>query len=233
MNKVAFITGSSRGIGAAVARGLAAEGWSLALIARGEDALASLKKELNEHHNTAINIFPIDVTDTQAVNQAVATTETNLGPIELLFNNAGINHPGTWELSEEHYKELLDINVLGAWRVAKAVIPHMIKRSQGQIINISSIAGIKGFAGVGGYASTKFALRGLNESLFLELVPKGIKVTSINPSWVDTDMASHASFPGSKMIQPEDIVETVKFLLKLSPNASFKELTIQCKENIL
>jgi NAD(P)-dependent dehydrogenase (short-subunit alcohol dehydrogenase family) len=110
--------------------------------------------------------------------------------------------------------------------MAQAVVPLMQAQGAGYIVNISSLCGKVGFAGMGGYTASKFALQGLNECLYRELVPRGIKVTAICPSWVAAPMASYAPFPQESLIQCSDIVATVLYLLNLSPGACPMEIVV-------
>lgn len=225
INKTALITGASKGIGATLARGLAEDGWNLALVARNEKKLKFLSQELNSGQSSGIaQYFTGDVSDEKFAKEVVE----NLKNIDLLVNNAAIHHQGTLELQPQEFRDLMQVNVNGVFNFLKAATPKIKKSKSGYIINISSIAGKVGYAGSGGYCSTKFAVNGLSESVFHELVPEGVKVTSICPSWVDTDMAKHSGIPGDEMIQTSDILRTVRYLLSLSPNAVPKEIVISC-----
>ena len=228
---VAFITGASRGIGRAVAEGLAQDGWSLALVARDESALLALRLTLPSSGPQRHIAFPLDVSHHEAVEAAVRHTETNLGPIRLGFNNAAINTRGTLELSPEEFEHILKVNVQGVWNVCRAIAGPFKARGSGYLMNVSSVSGKSGFAGAGAYCATKFAVLGLSEALFNELLPLGIKVTALCPSWTDTEMAQYAPFPGKQMIALKDIFSTVRYLLSLSPTACPKELVINCRED--
>ena len=224
LNKVAFITGASQGIGSTLAKGLASEGWEVALLARNKQKLESLSKELQSESL----IFAGSVDDEKFVAEAISQTEDKLGAIGLVINNAAINHRGTLDPSYQEFDEMMSINVKGVYNVLREVTPRLVERGAGHIINISSLAGKVGFPGSGSYGATKFAVSGLSESLYNELVPQGIKVTSICPSWVDTEMASYAPLAPKQMIQQDDILKTVNYLLDLSPAASPKEVVIEC-----
>ncbi len=230
LGKTAFITGATRGIGKAIAAGFLREGWNVAACGRDTKKLDAICTE-----EAASRFLPLelDVRDDAAVKKCVAQTVKHFRSIDVLVNNAGIHFPGTLELTPEQMGELLDVNVKAAWTVLRAVVPQMEKQRSGHIFNIASVAGVVGFAGVGGYGATKFALRGMTESLFRELIDKGIKVTAVNPSWVDTDMAAHSPVPPEKMIRPEDIFRTIEFLTTLSAGACVPEITIQCTSDAL
>ncbi len=229
--KLALITGAGRGIGRTVALGLAEDGYSIAACARNREELSSFDKSLKER-GVGCLVDSVDVRDRDSVLKFTARATEEFGFPYIVFNNAGVNHPGTYDLSPEQFAELFDVNVKGAWNVICAVAPLMKQRREGHIFNVSSVAGKVGFAGMGAYCATKFALRGLNESLFRELVPEGVKVTALCPSWVDTKMASYAPMPSGQRIQTEDLLSTVRYLLRLSPAACAPEIEIQCRYDL-
>jgi len=174
--------------------------------------------------------FAADVRDDQAVIQAVEETASRLGHIDILFNNAGICAYGlAHELTEEAWDAMLDINLKGAWIVARRVIPHMIARKAGVIINNSSVAGLRGMARLSHYAASKWGLVGLTKSWALELAPHGIRVVSIHPTGVNTPMnvglaalegltpqqiaeRSAGNLLPVPWIEPEDVAAAVVFL---------------------
>lgn len=230
---VAFITGASRGIGHDVAQGLAKDGFKIFAVARTKDPLQKLCDSINELRPESASFLVCDVEDSTAISAAVSETVSRFGRIDLLFNNAGINRQGTVDISHEDFDAQLGTNLRGAFNVLKCVVPVMQKQSSGHIINVASIAGKYGFATAGAYCATKFALLGLNEALFRELVPLGIKVTALCPSWVNTLMAKHGPMPGDKMIPTADILKTVRYLISLSPSTCLKEVVIECRYDIV
>lgn len=233
--KVAIITGASRGIGACVAKGLAADGFATALVARSKDSLAQVAKEIEAAHakdKLPVKTFAVDVSDHNAVQETVASVLEIFGRVDFLFNNAGVAHLGTTEVSIEEFDQTLAINLRGAFSFLKAVVPVMKKQKSGTIVNVSSRAGRIGFAGYGVYGASKFGLVGLSESLYRELSPLGIKVTALCPSWVDTDMAKYSGLPAKEMLQAEDILSTVRWLLALSPAAAVKDVSLECRKQI-
>ena len=227
--KVAFISGASRGIGRALALHLAREGWNLWLCATSRERLEAVAAEIGSFDGGGkVLLSTVDVSDSEVVSSAVAEAVKSLGRIDLLFNNAAINVRGTLELSPEEFRRSAEVNIVGVWNMLHATVPHFKRQGYGHIVNVSSVAGMVGFAGAGAYCSSKFAVRGLSESLYQELIPLGIKVTALCPSWVDTDMASYAPIGGDQMIQTQDICRTVDYLLSLSPTACVKELVVDC-----
>ena len=192
---VAFITGAAHGQGRAVALALAKHGYDIAAldVAKPLDypgygmctpaELESLQNEIG-----ALTLVA-DVRDDAAVKAAVEKTIERFGRIDLLFNNAGICAYGlAHELTEAEWDAMLDINLKGAWIVARHVIPHMIAAQRGSIVNNSSIAGLRGMARLSHYAASKWGLTGLSKSWAIELAPHGIRVNSIHPTGVDTPL---------------------------------------------
>lgn len=224
--KTALVTGASRGIGACVAEGLSKAGYNLAILARSEKSLEDTKASVERHSSCLAKCG--DVSDERFVSEVIKETEKDLGPIEVVVNNAGINYRGSLNPSYEQFDQLMAVNIRGVYNVLREVSPLLVRRKKGHIFNIASIAGKVGYGGSGAYASTKFAVVGLSESLFHDLAPSNVKVTAICPSWVNTDMAAHAQLPPEGMIQVEDIWKTIEYLLSLSPAASPKEIVINC-----
>lgn len=238
--KAAFITGGSRGIGLSIALTLAKNGFNLALIARSTGELQSAKKQIEAlYPESEVLTLSADVTSRDAIQSAFHDAVKIFHQIHVVINNAGIYIPGTNSQSTEEIETLLNTNYKGALWVAQVAMPHFQMMHHGYLINVSSICGLHGFSGTGGYSASKFALMGLNNALFKEFAPKGIKVTAICPSWVDTQMTSSRYSMKSEysilppvdtghMIQPQDIGRTVEYLLSLSPAACPQEIVIEC-----
>jgi len=198
--KVAFVTGAAHGQGRAVALALAEQGAKVLAydVARplerpgypmgSAKELDSLVEACRSTRGDCL-AHPGDVRDARAIKSAVDRTLSAWGTIDILFNNAGICAYGlAHELTEEDWDAMLDINLKGAWLVAKHVIPVMIARRAGVIINNSSIAGLRGMARLSHYAASKWGLTGLTKSWAIELAPHNIRVNSIHPTGVDTPM---------------------------------------------
>ncbi len=154
----------------------------------------------------------------------VAGTVERFGRIDLLFNNAGIFRHGTSECSLDEFTEMLDINLTAAFHFIRLVVPVMKKQGSGHIINLSSRSGKVAKPLSGGYAASKFGLVGLNEALYRELSQSGIRVTALCPGWVDTEMATSSGLDAADMITTDDILNTVRWLLSLSPAACVKDV---------
>lgn len=232
--KVAIVTGASRGIGACVAQGLAQDGFSLVLTARSKEALEQVAQSIRSQNYKGVQVltYPCDVSDSNAVSDMVTSVVSKLGRIDLLVNNAGMGKTGTLAISTEEFDEVLSVNLKGPFALLKAVVPTMKAQGGGTIINVASRAGKIGFAGWGAYAASKFGMVGLGESLYRELSPMGIRVTTLCPSWVDTDMAKGSTFPKNQMLTPEDILKSIRYIMSLSPAASVKELMIECRAHL-
>jgi short-subunit dehydrogenase len=232
---VAIITGASRGIGRELAIGLAQDGYNLVMIARSGTALKSVLNEiesLSPTKTTKHTIHSADVSDDKLINEVVTETKERFGKINLLINNAGLYTPGTLDIPVQSFEQMVKVNLKGPFTLMKAVIPIMKEQKSGHVINIASRAGKIGFAGDGAYGASKFGLVGLNESLYRELATSGISLTAICPSWVKTEMAEGAPIDGSEMIQPNDILKTVRWLLSLSPSVRVRELMLECRNNV-
>lgn len=236
LKKVAVITGASRGIGKAVALGLAKDGYQISLLARSKDKLEEVAKLITQENKLSVEqqplVYECDVANTKQVEEIVADIVKRTGQIDLLFNNAGILRFGTLE-SAKDFHDQINVNLIGAFNVLHAVVPYMKKREQGYIFNLASICGKVGYAGIGAYTATKFGLVGLNESLLNELAPYNINVTAICPSYVATDMVAQVEYPPQNlMIQPEDILQIIRGLLMLSPHACVQEVVVRCRATI-
>jgi 3-oxoacyl-[acyl-carrier protein] reductase len=223
--KKALITGGSRGIGRATALALAKQGAELGLIARSEESFDSIRKELTELGATFVTTTA-DVSQETEVQQAVRKIEDELGGIDILINNAGVGARGSFmELSTDEWKKVLDTNVMGIVYVTKAALPGMIEKNKGDIINISSMSGLKGTEGSSAYSASKFAVIGMSESLMQEVRRHNIRVSVLTPSLVDTEFTrGRDSDPRdpNKFMQAEDIAEHIVGLLQLEQRIFIK-----------
>lgn len=225
--KYAVITGASRGIGAAIADELWNNGYSLILISRSINDLTLVKNNLKSNPEQEIIIKAFDITDENSVKKLFEYIQQNHINICVLVNNAGSFIIGGTEINSNELKDLLNVNLIGAHNMIKGVLPIMSLKHSGHIINIGSIAGNNALAGISAYSASKYALRGLNDSLFKELAPLGIKVTSISPSVTDTAMTNNLpGFTHGGKIQTQDIAKTVTFIISLSQEASIKDIEI-------
>jgi 3-oxoacyl-[acyl-carrier protein] reductase len=224
--KNAIVTGAGKGLGRAISIALAQEGVNVALIGRTEKDLIAVADELKAYNvKTAIAIA--DVSDMEAVNAAVEIAKANLGAIDILINNAGVGAFGKFmELDPAKWKQIIEINLLGVYYVTRAVLPEMIERKIGDIINVSSTAGKNGAAVTSAYSASKFGLIGLSESLMQEVRKHNIRVSTMLPSTVATDMAIDLNLTDGnpeRVMQPEDFAELLIAQLKLNRRVFVKE----------
>ncbi|MFA6275926.1 MAG: 3-ketoacyl-ACP reductase [Pedobacter sp.] len=224
--KNAIVTGAGKGLGKAISIALAQEGVNVGLIGRTENDLIAVAEELKNYNiKTAVAIA--DVSDMNAVNSAVATIKNHLGVIDILINNAGVGAFGKFmELEPAKWKEIIDINLMGVYYVTRAVLPEMIERQVGDIVNVSSTAGKNGAAVTSAYSASKFGLIGLSESLMQEVRKYNIRVSTMLPSTVATDMAIDLKLTDGnpdKVMQPEDFAELLIAQLKLNRRVFVKE----------
>lgn len=224
--KNAIITGAGKGIGRALAIALAQEGVNIGLAARTASDLDRVAAELKQY-GVKTAVVTMDVADINAVNAAVLALKSELGVIDILINNAGIGAFGSFmELAPEKWEQIIRVNLLGAYYVTRAVLPEMIERKRGDIINISSTAGKNGAAVTSAYSASKFGLIGMSESLMQEVRKHNIRVSTLLPSTVATDMAKDLKLTDGnpdRVMQPEDFAELVVAQLKLNRRVFVKE----------
>jgi len=223
--KTALITGAGRGIGRATALAFAKEGIHIGLVGRTSENLENVVKEL-EQYDVNVTMAVADVSDNDAVLAAVEHITSELGHIDILINNAGVGKFGKFlELSPEEFKNIIDINLMGTYYVTRAVLPAMIEKEAGDIINIASTAGEKGAPVTSAYSASKFGVLGLTESLMLEVRKHNIRVTAFLPSTVATDLAYAENLTDGNpdfVLQPEDLAELMVAQLKLHPRVLLK-----------
>ena len=220
------MTGAGKGIGRAVAVALAHEGVHVGLLARTEAQLQELATEL-QALGVKTAVAAADVADINAVNAAVASIAQQLGPIDILINNAGIGSFAKFlEMEPAEWEQIIKVNLLGVYYVTRAALPAMIERQTGDIINISSSAGLRAAAGSSAYSASKFGLMGLTESLMQEVRKHNIRVSALTPSTVATDLAIGNKLTDGnpdKVMQPEDLAEFIVAQLKLNRRIFIKD----------
>lgn len=226
--KIALVTGAGKGIGKAVAIALAKEGVHIGLIARTENDLEAVAKEIKA---LGVNVFyaSADISNMEQVNTAVEKIKTELGLIDILINNAGTGTFGKFmELDPVVWEDMIKVNLFGVYYTIRAVLPQMIERQTGDIINISSTAGKAGSALTSAYSASKFAVFGLGESLMQEVRKHNIRVTTLAPSTIVTELAQRANLinDAEKVMHPEDFAEYIIANLKLNRRVLVKEASI-------
>lgn len=224
--KNALVTGAGKGIGRAVAIALAKEGANVALMARTEEQLNEVAAEAKSQ-GVKVAVLIADVADINAVNAAVDKAKNELGPIDILINNAGTAKFGKFlELEPADWERNIQVNLMGVYYTTRAVLPDMIERQTGDIINISSTAGLRGAAVTSAYSASKFAVMGLTESLMQEVRKHNIRVSALTPSTVVTDLAQNNNLIGgdpARVMHPEDLAEFMIAQLKLNRRIFIKE----------
>ncbi len=228
-NKTALITGAGKGIGRAVALALAKEGVQVGLVARTEKDLQAVAQEINAL-GVKTAVATADVSDIHSVNTAVAKIRQELGPIDILINNAGTAAFGKFlELTPEQWENQIKVNLFGVYYTTRAVLPEMIERQTGDIVNVSSTAGLKGAPVTSAYSASKFGLMGLTDSLMQEVRKHNIRVTALTPSTVVTDLAKSANLINNnedRVMHPEDFAELLVAHLKLNRRVFVKDASI-------
>mgnify|MGYP002733947869 FL=1 len=224
--KIAFITGAARGIGKATALLLAKEGVNVGLLARTEATLKEVATEI-EGLGVKVAYVTADVSSQEQVEAAISKLTNDLGPADILINNAGIATFGTvMDMDPKEWQQIIDTNLMGTYYVTRAVLPQLIEKNGGDIINISSTSGLSGAATSSAYSASKFAVIGFTESLAQEVSRNNIRVSALTPSTVATDLAVDLNLikenNESKFMQPEDIAEFIVNQLKLNPRVYVK-----------
>lgn len=214
---VAVVTGAARGMGAEHVRGLVAAGAKVLATDVLDDQGAALAAELGEN----VMYRHLDVTDADAWETVVAQAEEAWGPVKVLVNNAGIIMWGSLDvLSVDDWRRAIDINLTGVFLGMHAVVPSMKRAGRGAIVNISSTAGLQGYANLGAYVAGKWGVRGLTKTAAIELGPHGIRVNSIHPGPIRTpmtdglDLATVASQPIPRIGEPAEVTAMLLFILQ-------------------
>jgi 3-oxoacyl-[acyl-carrier protein] reductase len=221
-NKVAIITGASRGIGKVIAEETAKAGAKTVCVSRSLSDVEKVAKDINEQGFTAI-AMACDITNGEQYQKLVKSVNEKFGSIDILVNNAGVTKDGLiMRMSEDDWDVVIDTNLKGAFNGTKAVTRHMMKQRSGRIINISSVVGLIGNAGQANYAASKAGLIGLTKATAKELASRGITVNCIAPGYIETDMTNRLpekiknalieQIPLGRIGQATDIAASVCFL---------------------
>jgi 3-oxoacyl-[acyl-carrier protein] reductase len=221
-NKKAIITGGSRGLGKATAIAFAKLGIDVAITGRNE---AKLQETVAELKGLGVNAFyeVFDVGNYEEVKIGIHNIISNLGTVDILVNNAGIAAFGTLnEMDSTLWEDIIKTNVLGMYYVTKEILPFLIEKNEGDIINVASTAGLNGNASTSAYSASKFAVIGLSQSLMKEVRKNNIRVSTLTPSTVATDMALELGITDGnveKVLQPEDFAQLIVAGLQLPRRA--------------
>jgi len=218
MGRVALVTGGTRGIGGAISKALKKAGYNVAANYGGNDEAAQAFKK-----DTKIPVFKWDVSDYVACEQGIVSVENEVGPVEVLVNNAGISRDAMFQkMSHEQWSEVIRTDLDSVFNMTRPVINGMRERSFGRVINISSINGQKGQLGLSNYCAAKAGMIGLTRALALENARKGITVNAIAPGYVATELLANVSeevmksiigqIPVGRLGEPDDVARCVAFL---------------------
>ena len=224
MNKVAVITGGTRGIGKQIAISLAKNGYDIAINYRTEnDDLKNLINQINEI-GVKISTYKCDVSDFSSSEEFIKSIISEFGKIDVLINNAGITKDGLlMRMKKEDFQSVIDVNLVGTFNITRNVIPHMIKAKAGRIVNISSVVGVSGNAGQTNYSASKAGIIGFTKSLAKEVASRNITVNAVAPGFIQTQMTDVLKddvkeeilkqIPLKRFGTTEDVANVVKFLV--------------------
>lgn len=238
MNKTVFITGASSGIGEGCARKFAAQGARLILNSRSKGKLETLAKELNEKYGTSCHVLPFDVCDRRAAADALASLPDEWSSIDVLINNAGLaigvdkEHEG----SLDEWDVVIDTNIKALLAMTRMVVPGMVERGRGHIINIGSIAGDAAYPGGSVYCATKAAVKALSDGLRMDLVDTPLRVTNVKPGLVETNFSvvrfrgdndkADNVYKGIRPLTGDDIAEVVYFAASAPEHMQIAEVLV-------
>ena len=239
--RVAVVSGASSGIGAATATRLAELGAKVAVLARRKDKLDALVESITSTGGTAIAV-PVDVTDREAVHAAARQVADQLGPADLVFNNAGVQLISPIaDLRQDEWQRQIDLNVTGVMNVIGAFVPHLTAAAEAgkpaDLITTSSIAATRILEKFSVYSGTKAYISHLTRLLRVELGPKNVRVATIEPGMVDTELPDHVTDPDASklmadlidqidVLQSSDVAETVAFMASVPRHVNLTEITI-------
>jgi NADP-dependent 3-hydroxy acid dehydrogenase YdfG len=237
--KVAAISGASSGIGEATALALAAEGAAVALAARREDRIADLAGRIEKDGGSALAVAT-DVTDEEQANAFVARAHDELGGLDVLVNNAGVMLLGPVAgAPTDQWRQMIEVNLLGLLYCTHAALPIMGAAGSGDIVNVASVAGRTANFGSGVYNMTKWGVVGFSEALRQECSRAGVRVTAIEPGWVDTELQGHNEHPAvvagmkkamekvERVLDADDIARAITFAVTQPPHVSINEMLIR------
>lgn len=223
MKQTVIVTGGSRGIGRAVAVRLAKDGMNLVINYRGNSAAAEETERLCRELGAEVLLVQGDVSRAEDCEKLAAQAKEAFGRVDVLVNNAGITRDGLLaRMTEEDFRAVLDVNLVGPWNMMKAVNRIMMKQRYGRIVNLSSVTGLMGNMGQTNYAAAKAGILGMTKSYAREVASRGITVNAVAPGFIDTDMTEAmpegakdkiiTGIPMGRTGKPEDVAEAVAFL---------------------
>ncbi|SFL07958.1 hypothetical protein SAMN04487950_2330 [Halogranum rubrum] len=237
--KAALVTGASSGIGEATAEALAEAGASVALAARREDELEQLADRIESEGGETL-VVPTDVTDEDEIQEMVDRTAEEFGSLDILVNNAGVMLLERVEDADtDNFRQMVEVNLLGLMNVTHAALPIMQEQGEGHVVNISSVAGRKAYAGSSGYNATKFGVNAFSEAFRQEVTGENdIRVTLIEPGYVDTELAEHIpddeqqeqakeALEAMDALEADDIARSIAFAVGQPSHVDVNEMLIR------
>lgn len=238
MNPIAFITGASSGIGAACARKFAQGGYTLLLNARSIDKLQALKTELETAYGIDVVLLPFDVRDRKAAEAALKSLPEKYQTIDVLVNNAGLalGVDKEYEGTEDNYDTMIETNITALLMMTRLVVPGMVKRGKGHVINIGSVAGDAAYPGGSVYCATKAAVKVLSDGLRMDLVDTPLRVTNVKPGLVETNFSvtrfhgdqerADNVYKGIKPLTGDDIADVVYYAASAPAHVQIAEVLV-------
>ena len=234
---IVFITGATSGIGKATAIRFAKDGYHVILAARRTERLEQLKQTIETDHPTKVLTLTLDIQDNSAVTQAISSLSDEWKHIDVLVNNAGtaITTDSIHEADPKNWDTMIDTNIKGLLYVTRAILPGMLERNNGHIINIGSVAGHEYYPGGNIYSATKHAVKAINKSLRLDLLGKPIRVTSVDPGMVHTEFSAvrwndhdkaEKFYDGIATLQPEDIADAIAYCAQVPKHVNIEDMIV-------
>jgi len=235
MKSTALITGASAGIGAATAKALADAGYNLILLARRKDRLEKLQKDLGK--KVSVEIFQLDITNKSAIEKFASSNAKILSSVDVLVNNAGLAkgldpiHKGSFD----DWDAMIDTNIKGLLYLTRFILPSMVEKKSGHIVNLGSVAGRWNYPNGNVYAATKFFVRAISESIRMDTIGSGVRVTNIEPGMVETEFSevrlqdsvkAKKVYEGLKPLSAEDIAESIVWSLQRPAHVNIQEMVI-------
>jgi NADP-dependent 3-hydroxy acid dehydrogenase YdfG len=238
-DRVAVVTGASSGIGEATALSLAREGYAVALGARREERIAELRDRIEADGGRALAV-PTDVADPDSAKSLIDTAKSELGSVDVLVNNAGVMLLGpVFGADIEHWQRMVNVNVLGLMYCTHAALPYMQEQGGGHIVNVSSVAGRTARAGAAAYNATKWGVVAFSEALRQEVLNIDVRVTLIEPGFVDTELQAHNENPMvidaieqererlGQVLTSDDIARAILFAVQQPQHVSINEVLVR------
>lgn len=227
MRKTAFVTGANRGIGRAIALKLAQMGYNLFLLARNQQMLEAVADECRAE-TAKVECLAGELGSEAFMDKSIQAALASFGAIDVLINNAGTaSQQSVQEADLSLWRDIMDVNFNAMMYLCRHILPGMVSRQSGAVINISSLSGRNTNAGGAIYSATKHALNGFSGCMYEDVREHGIKVSTIMPGFVDTDLTENLGMQANKMIQPEDVAASIEYVLSASASCCPTEIVLR------